>query len=256
MWFLDSNVYFKFLIQEKGWIKLCEHPLPGIAPVVREFHSNQQYWMDSIVYVRGKWVDFSATSINRVFNLVEDDSEAYRALFQHMMMHILTNGRGVWKRHPSTSEVTTFLMSALKPVLKAWYNFIFATLKPSHLSTVTRDKTILLFALVRGIKFDVGHVIKRGIIESTQGRCTRALIHPSLIPQLCRLAEVPMLESKEKSPHKLPVPLPKTKNGSFDDMEDAKAGQRKVVGEQAKEESRDDEKTDESPRGHMHPQLQ
>ena len=97
---------------------------------------------------------------------------------------------------PSTFEVTTFLMSALKPVLKAWYNFIYATLKPSlHLLTVTRDKTILLYAIVQDIKFDVGHVIERVIIESTQGQCTRALIHPSLITQLCRLAEVPMFES-------------------------------------------------------------
>ena len=181
MWFPGFQCLLQFLIQEKGWIKLCEHPLLGIAPVVIDFHSNLRYQMDSIVYVRGKWVDFRATSINRVFNLVEDDSEAYRALFQHMMIHILTNGRGVWKIHPSTFKVITFLMSALKPVLKAWCNFICATLKPSHLSTVTRDKTILLFTIVQGIKFDVGHVIKRGIIESTQGRCTRALIHPSLI---------------------------------------------------------------------------
>ena len=86
------------------------------------------------------------------------------------MMRVLTNGKGVWKRHPSTFKVTIFLMSALKSVPKAWYNFIYATLKPSlHFSTVTRDKTILLFMIVQGIKFDVGHVIERGIIESTMG---------------------------------------------------------------------------------------
>ena len=81
-------------------------------------------------------MDFSDAAINRVFNLVDDDNEAYMALFQHtdyhmMMMLVLTNGRGVWKRHSSTSEVTTFLMLALKLVPKTWYNFIYATLKPS-----------------------------------------------------------------------------------------------------------------------------
>ena len=93
---------------------------------------------------------------------------------------------------------------------------------------------IMLFGIVQGIKFDVGHVIKRGIIEPTQGRCTRALIHPPLITQLCRLAEVSMLESKEKSPNRLPVLLPKIKNGYFDDMEDDEVGQGEAAGEQAK----------------------
>ena len=57
--------------------------------------------MDSIVYVRGKWMDFSAATINRVYNLVDDNSHTYRALFQntdyHMMMQALIKGRGEWK---------------------------------------------------------------------------------------------------------------------------------------------------------------
>ena len=71
------------MIQERGWTKFCEHPLLGIAPVVREFHSNLRYQIDTTVYVRGKWVDFSAATINRVFNLVDDDNLVYRALFQY-----------------------------------------------------------------------------------------------------------------------------------------------------------------------------
>ena len=117
-------------------------------------------------------MDFSTAAINRMYNLVDDDSNAYRALFQdtdyQMIMRFLIRGRGVWKHHPSTSKVTTFKMKALKLVPKVWYNFICATLKPNlHLSTVTLDKTILLYAIAQGIKFDVGNVIERGIIEST-----------------------------------------------------------------------------------------
>ena len=84
-------------------------------------------------------------------------------------------------------------MATLRSVLKAWYNFLYATLKLSlHLSTITKDKAILLYAIVKDIKFDVGYVIERGIIELTQGRCTEALIHSFLITLLCRMAEVPM----------------------------------------------------------------
>ena len=86
--------------------------------MAKEFHSNLLFRVGSTVYVRGKWVDFSAAVINQVYNLVDDDSDAYKALFKdtdyQMIMRFLTRGRGVWKCHPSTSEVTTFQMKDLK----------------------------------------------------------------------------------------------------------------------------------------------
>ena len=57
-----------------------------------------------------------------MYNLVDDDSNAYRALFQEtdfqMIIRFLIRGRGVWKHHPSTFEITTFQMKALKSVPK------------------------------------------------------------------------------------------------------------------------------------------
>ena len=53
-------------------------------------------------------MDFSATTINRVYNLVDGDRDAYRALFRnidyHMMMQALTRGRVAWKRYPVTPQ--------------------------------------------------------------------------------------------------------------------------------------------------------
>ena len=107
-------------------------------------------------------------------------------------MKELTKGQGVWKRQPSTGDFTNFHMHSLTLVAKVWYNFLCVKIKPTlHLSTVTKEKTILLYTMTRGFQFDIGSVIERGLIELTQGRCTRALIHPSLITQLCQLAEVP-----------------------------------------------------------------
>ena len=97
-----------------------------------------------------------------------------------------------------TGEFTTFKMHALTPLAKVWYNFLCVKIKPSlHLSIVTKDKTILLYAMTKGFQFDLGMIIERGLIESTHGRCTGALIHPSLITQLCRSAGVLMLDSEE-----------------------------------------------------------
>ena len=92
-------------------------------------------------------MDFSAAMINRVYNLVDDDSDAYKALFQdidyHMIMRSLTRSGGAWKRHPSTSKVTTFQMKALTLVPKVWYNFTCATLKPSYRPSILSLNTCI-----------------------------------------------------------------------------------------------------------------
>ena len=139
--------------------------------------------------MQGKLVYFSATAINWFYNLVDEDNEVYRALFQNtdyqQLMRFLTKGRGEWKCHPSTSMVTIFQMKNLTPIAKVWYKLLCAKLKSSlHLITITKDKTILLYLITQGIKFDVEHVIERGIIESAHGRCTRALMPLSHLPAL------------------------------------------------------------------------
>ena len=113
-------------------------------------------------------------------------------------MQEFTQDQGVWRRHPLTSEFTTFKMSALTPVAKFLYNFLCVKIKPTlHLNTVMKDKTILLYAMTKGFQFNIETVIERGLIESTHGRCTGALIHPSLITQLCLSVRVLMLDSEE-----------------------------------------------------------
>ena len=136
-------------------------------------------------------------------------------------MQDLTQSQGVWRCHPSTGEFTTFPMTALTPVAKVWYNFLSVKIKPSlHLSTVTKDKTILLYTMTKGLQFDIEMVIERGLIVSTHRRCTGALIHPSLITELCQSTIVQMLNSEEQVKQRLPIPLPRVKFGSPDKFDD------------------------------------
>ena len=164
-------------------------PRPQEWPLC-EFYSILPFQVDTIVFVRGRLVDFGARAVNQFYQLREDDSEEYQALFVATefegLMQELTHGQGVWWRLSSTGEFTTFPMTALTLVAKVWYNVLSVEIKPSlHLSTVTKDKMILLYAMAKGFQFDIGTVIERGLIESTHGRCTGALIHPSLITELC-----------------------------------------------------------------------
>ena len=127
----------------------------------------------------------------------------------------------MWKRHPSTGDFTTFQMHSFTLVAKVWYNFLCVKIKPAlHLSTVTKDKTILLYAMTKGFQFDIGPVIEMGLIKSTHGRCTGALIYPSLITQFCQMAEVRMLDAEEQVQQNLPIPLPKAKFRSLGDSDE------------------------------------
>ena len=112
-------------------------------------------------------------------------------------------------------------MESLTPVAKVWYNFLCVKIRPTlHLSTVTKDKTILLYAMTKGFQFDIGTVIERGLIELTHDHYTGALIHPFLITQLCQLAKVSMLKSEEQVQRRLPIPLPKAKFWSPDESDE------------------------------------
>ena len=74
--------------------------------------------------------------------------------------------------------------------------------------------------MTKGLQFDIGAVIERGLIESTHGRCTEVLIHPSLFTELCRATGVPMLDSEEQVQQRLPIPLTRVKFGSPDEFDD------------------------------------
>ena len=93
---------------------------------------------------------------------MDDDNTEYRALFADIdyerLMQELTHSQGVWRRHPS---ITTFQMHSLTLMAKVWYNFLCVKIKPSlHLSTVTKDRAILLYAMTKGFQFDIGLVIE------------------------------------------------------------------------------------------------
>ena len=120
--FPTSNAFFNFTIQNRNWQTLCVPPVPRVAPVVREFHSNLPFKVGTTVFVRGRWVEFSAQAINRIYRLMDDDSAECRALFADIdyerLMQELTHGQGVWRRQPLTGDFTTFHMHSLTPVAK------------------------------------------------------------------------------------------------------------------------------------------
>ena len=59
---------------------------------------------------------------------------------------------------------------------KAWFYFMSSKLLPSkHVSTVYRDRAVVLYAILMNFKFNLGNIIKTSLIEGELGK---SLIHP------------------------------------------------------------------------------
>ena len=132
--FFDLECVLQFHHSESRLADPVCSPNPRSGPVVCEFYSNLPFQVGSTVFIWSRWVDFGARAINWFYQLREDDGKEYQRLFVDTdfegLMQELTQGQGMWRRHPSTGEFTTFSMIALMPVVKVWYNFLSIKIKP------------------------------------------------------------------------------------------------------------------------------
>ena len=54
-----------------------------------------------------------------------------------------------------------------------------------HLSTVRREEAILLYALLKGYKINVGKIIEKSIFSYSESKCRGMILHPVIITRLC-----------------------------------------------------------------------
>ena len=72
-------------------------------------------------------------------------------------------------------------------------------MKPSkHVSTMRQDRTILLYALVKGYEVTIGRIIEESILDYVKGKFSRNIPHPSLITLLCIKRGVKFNEEEEE----------------------------------------------------------
>ena len=75
------------------------------------------------------------------------------------IVDLLTTGKGKWKGTKKT-PFKSIARGGLTEETKVWFYFISFVLMPSkHLSTVRREEAILLYALPKGYKINVGKII-------------------------------------------------------------------------------------------------
>ena len=180
---------FTEMLEKRGWQSLGEHKELGYASLVKEFFANMVEKEGKRVYVRGHWVDFNREEINRLFSLrVQKDGSKFKKQLKEpehqKIVDLLTAGKGEWRGTKKT-PFKSIAIRDLTEEAKVWFYFISYVLMPSkHLSTVRREEAILLYALLKGYKINVGKIIEKSILGYSESKCRGMIPHPATITRL------------------------------------------------------------------------
>ena len=121
---------------------------------------------------------------------------------------LLTTGKGKWKGTKKTLYKSIAIGDLIEEA-KVWFYFISSVVLPSkHLSTVKRDEAVLLYALLKGYKINVGKIIEKSILSYSRSECRGLISHPATITRLCLLGGVDEEWGKEETyPRASPLTL-------------------------------------------------
>ena len=192
--FHHPDDFFRKTIEAKGWRALCQPPHPAAMSVVREFYANLASHVLKKVRVRGVLVDFSAELINSFYGLEHIPPGPFDQLREHPdypeVIRVLTKGRGEWRIN-SAGHAVNFKAKHLAYIPKVWHHFITSRLIPTtNVCEVTAQRSLLNFAIIQDIPFDVGQVIEDAILHNQDTKMN--LGHPFLIFGLCKQVGVPL----------------------------------------------------------------
>ena len=177
---------------------------PGFVAVVRQFYSNMIDMREDSFYVRGVWVLIGHERINEVLQIKDPkNGSKFKRLLREpnhdKIVDFLTEGQGKWnskKKNPHES----FHRGSLTEEAKVWFYFISYVIIPTkNLSTIRENEVILLYALLKGYKFDVGKIIE------TSNRIFHTIVkrglipHPTTITRLCVLAGMKWIWAEEET---------------------------------------------------------
>ena len=104
--------------------------------------------------------------------------------FEEIVKELIDN-LGVWKRAKPIHNAYID-KGDLSEVVKVWFYFINYVLTPSkHISTVRQDRSIILYALVKGFNMNVGKIVEQSIMDYPENNFSGNIPHPALIILMC-----------------------------------------------------------------------
>ena len=185
---------FKELIEKRGWKTLCAHRRPGYVAVVREFYSNLVGRKNNTVYVRGVWVSYGAHAINQIYGMAgHKHGSKFKKLLENpdfkKIAEKLTDGKAQLRKEKGGPR--TLNRGSLTEEAKVWFYFLASVLVSTrHLSTVREHEAIMLYAILKGYKINIGTIIENSIMRYHAGNKRGVIPHPATVTILCLKAGV------------------------------------------------------------------
>ena len=124
------------------------------------------------------------------------------------LVELLTVGKGEWnstKKNPFDS----ISKGSLIEEAKVWFYFLSSVLTPSkHSSIVRKEEAVLLYAIIKGYKMNVGKIMERSILNYYNNKYRGLIPHLATITRLCMLGRVEgNWEEKDICPKTSPLTL-------------------------------------------------
>ena len=203
---------FMELLGKRGWETLCVNRRSGYAAVVREFYSNMVGRKDNTVYVRGVWVPYGAQAINQVYGMAgHKHGSKFKKLLENpdlkKIAEKLSDGKAQLRQEKGGPK--TLNRGSLTEEAKVWFYFLASVLVPTrHLSTVREQEVVMLYAILKGYKINIGTIIENSIMRYHEGNKRGVIPHPATITILCLKAGVKgNWEAEEEVPLTSPLLL-------------------------------------------------
>ena len=200
------------MIEQRGWEAFCAHQESGYKAVVKEFYSNLVGRKDNTVFVRGVWVPYGAKAINEAYGMAgHKHGSKFKNLLENpnfeKIAKKLTDGKA--QMGHGEGEPKTLNRGSLTEEAKVWFYFLASVLVPTrHVCTVREQEAIMLYAILKGYKLNVGIIIENSVMRYHEGNKRGLIPHPATITVLCLKAGVKgVWEKEEEIPMTAPLLL-------------------------------------------------
>ena len=134
-----------------------------MLPVVKEFYANLVSPDQHNIWVRNTLVPLDSRVINAFYNLPAEINCEYAKLLGKLIpkqwntiFTTLTIEGASW----ANEEGRVVNRIDLKPIAKVWVKFLKSRFMPTtHTTTVSQERLVLLYVIIRGLPIDVGSII-------------------------------------------------------------------------------------------------
>ena len=119
----------------------------------------------------------------------------------------LTDGKVKWGQGQGEKKIIN--RGDLTEEAKVWFYFLALVMIPTkHVCTVREQEAVILYAILKGYKLNVGAIIENSIMKYHEGNKRGLIPHPAVITRLCIRAGVKGIwAAEEECPNASPLTL-------------------------------------------------